>query len=156
MKSIENGGYELRNVKTFMGNEGHGFNAALCRDGNKVADVHDMADGGCYSYYFKEEAERKMFFEHARKNASTDAIEPWDMLVAGMVDAYLLDKKLRRLCRKEVLFRLEGNKEGLFHTLSRQYSPELGDALRRRYGTALVEIVNERFVGKETGNGQSG
>ncbi|HCE42885.1 MAG TPA: hypothetical protein DET40_05005 [Lentisphaeria bacterium] len=144
--------YEVRNIKTFMGNEGHGFNAALYRDGMKVADVHDMADGGCYSYYFKEEAERKIFFEYARKNSATDEIEPWDSYVAGMVDAYLLDRKLRRLCRKEVLFRLQGDKEGLFHTLSRQYSQETAAELRRKYGASLVEIVNERYIGKEAGN----
>ena len=38
--------YSVKNVKTFIGNEGHGFNATLHRGKKKVAFVYDDASGG--------------------------------------------------------------------------------------------------------------
>ena len=38
--------YTVKNVKTFIGNEGHGFNATLHRGKKKVAFVCDDASGG--------------------------------------------------------------------------------------------------------------
>jgi hypothetical protein len=42
--------YSVRNVKTFTGMEGPGFNATLCRDGKPVAMVIDDASGGCFDF----------------------------------------------------------------------------------------------------------
>lgn len=42
--------YTVKNVKFFIGNEGHGFNASLYRDDNKVCLVIDDASGGDYQY----------------------------------------------------------------------------------------------------------
>lgn len=44
------GGYAVQGVKSFIGREGHGFNATLTHNGRKVAFVQDMADGGMYRY----------------------------------------------------------------------------------------------------------
>lgn len=46
--------YTVKNVKTFIGNEGQGFNANLYRDGIKVAFVFDDANGGDYSYQWED------------------------------------------------------------------------------------------------------
>ena len=46
--------YTVKNVRTFIGNEGQGFNANLYRDGIKVAFVFDDANGGDYSYQWED------------------------------------------------------------------------------------------------------
>jgi len=143
---MEKGEYEIRSVRTFMGHEGHGFNAVLLRKGRKIADVHDMADGGCYSYYFKDEKERELFFGHARKQAAVNSIEPWDTLVAEMVDAHLADRKLRKMCRNRTVFRLQGDEEGRYRTLDAGYSAEVAGTLRRRHAGRGLEIINERYM----------
>ncbi len=54
--------FSLDIKKTFMGREGHGFNAILNWKGKKVAEVHDMADGGMYNFYWsspRSEAETR-------------------------------------------------------------------------------------------------
>ena len=38
--------YTIKGLKSFRGNEGHGFNATLYRDGKKVCFVMDSAQGG--------------------------------------------------------------------------------------------------------------
>lgn len=46
--------YTLKSVKTFIGREGHGFNAVLCRDGKPVADVLDDASGGPVDFHWRD------------------------------------------------------------------------------------------------------
>lgn len=51
--------YTIRNVKTFMGHEGPGYNIVLLRDGQKVAEViHEGNGGEPYIYWQDIEAEQ--------------------------------------------------------------------------------------------------
>lgn len=42
--------YTITKYKRFMGTDGHGFNATLCRDGKPVANMIDSGCGGCIDY----------------------------------------------------------------------------------------------------------
>ena len=46
--------YSVKGVKTFIGNEGHGFNATLYRDGKAIAFVYDDASGGPVAFEWKD------------------------------------------------------------------------------------------------------
>lgn len=46
--------YEVKNVKTFRGMEGQGFNATLYRDGKRVAFVIDEGCGGCLLFEWEQ------------------------------------------------------------------------------------------------------
>ena len=52
--------YSIKGVKSFMGTEGHGFNASLYRDGKKVAFIIDSANGGEYDYQWSDWKEPKV------------------------------------------------------------------------------------------------
>ncbi|MEN6303334.1 MAG: hypothetical protein ABFD96_11450 [Armatimonadia bacterium] len=49
-----NPSYTVKGVKSFIGNEGHGFNATLYRDGKAVAFVYDDASGGPVAFEWKD------------------------------------------------------------------------------------------------------
>ena len=49
-----NPSYTVKGIKSFIGNEGHGFNATLYRDGKAVAFVYDDASGGPVSFEWKD------------------------------------------------------------------------------------------------------
>lgn len=49
--------YTVKGVKSFIGNEGHGFNATLYRDGKAVAFVYDDASGGPVAFEWKDRAD---------------------------------------------------------------------------------------------------
>lgn len=49
-----NPSYSVKGVKSFIGNEGHGFNATLYRDGKAVAFVYDDASGGPVAFEWKD------------------------------------------------------------------------------------------------------
>ncbi len=46
--------YTVKGLKSFIGNEGHGFNATLYRDGKAVAFVYDDASGGPVAFEWKD------------------------------------------------------------------------------------------------------
>ena len=125
--------YKVKNVKTFMGTEGHGFNASLYRDGKKVAFIIDSAQGGCYDfqwtdwkepkvniinhkgkpYTFLGTPEEKILYKLVEKLPKTKSEifpdgmkETIDGFVAKIIDDFELKQKLKRACKKSYLFQI--------------------------------------------------
>lgn len=126
--------YSVSGIKSFIGREGHGFNAYLHHDGRKIAFVTDHANGGCLSFDWLEPI--------AVAGADADALdaycktlppvstgghgfhrggvpiedEPMDMdrdlfvtqLVEAEENAKAIRAALKRLLKKRVLFTLDG------------------------------------------------
>lgn len=57
---MEEQNYEVKNVKTFQGMEGTGFNASLYRNGKKVALVIDDAHGGDFQFQWDDWREQRV------------------------------------------------------------------------------------------------
>ena len=142
--------YEVKNVKTFIGTEGQGFNASLYRNEKKVAFVIDSADGGCYNFQwedwkepnvdinitnytgkphsFKGTPEEKIFDEFIEllpKETSDhfpDGLKiDNDMFVSKLVDTFLSERKIKRLCSKNYLFQIGKNiGSGEYHSFKKQ------------------------------------
>lgn len=51
--------YTIKGYKSFIGNEGHGYNLTLCRDGVKVAFVIDDASGGEVDFQWADRGKHK-------------------------------------------------------------------------------------------------
>jgi hypothetical protein len=62
-------GYELKNIKTFLGREGHGLNAVICRDGKPVAFVLDDANGGMIEIDFTNPGQTAASYEANKRTA---------------------------------------------------------------------------------------
>jgi hypothetical protein len=70
-------------VKTFRGNEGYGLNATLLRDGKKVCEIIDDANGGMWNFHWfdgvrGESAEMDLFaafIEGERAKIPADAVD---------------------------------------------------------------------------------
>lgn len=77
-------GYTVEKVKTFIGNEGYGFNAELHYRGRKVAFVIDSADGGCYNWYWED--------------TETDRVEVNTITESGKPTRYQGTPEEKRLC----------------------------------------------------------
>lgn len=78
-----NAAYTVKNVKTFIGNEGHGFNATLYRDGKAIAFVYDDASGGPVAFEWKDCADGLV--EVATKDYKG---EPWTVKMTNEEKAY--------------------------------------------------------------------
>lgn len=140
--------YSVIKVKTFEGMEGKGFNATLCRDGKPIAFVIDEGCGGCYLWRWLVKDAELPFKTHVRNEFPNEKFEREDMFIGRLIDQWETEKQLRRWCRKEVLFRLKGDKPDTWRTLLAPYSPEAVAHLHKKYDPEIEEIANERFEPK--------
>ena len=139
--------YTLKNVKTFMGMEGHGFNASLYKDGKKVAVVIDSAYGGCYDYRWDNEADREPFMQYVKDvNPSDNKLCSDEIFISRLVDGYLKRQQFKRWCRKQTVFRLKGDKDGEYRTLLGKYFPASKKFLTDKYADKLEAIINEEVA----------
>jgi len=165
--------YTVKNVKTFRGMEGTGYECMLYRDGKCVATVTDTADGGDVNIYWKDA--RKPRIEVACTNYKD---EPWTrkctpeeaifvahletlpkekgygmelkvsdgMFIERLVSAFEEEKQVRRWCKSKTVFKLKGDAEGSYRTVKAPYGPKVKAFIMDQYGDKVVEILNERFA----------
>ena len=148
---------EVKNVKTLNTPDGYAYNCSLYMDGEKVAEVHEEGHGGAPMIRFSSRTVEQTFYEYAKTLPPEpcdfgDGVdrEPLPMdgefLIGLLVEQYLEDKRLRRLCRKKTLVRMTTDPPGTMTVFSRPYSPEYAARLRAKYGVAIIEIVNETIT----------
>ena len=142
--------YEIKNLKTFNGREGKGYNANLFRDGKKVAELIDSGDGG-------EAVVREVVFGEVKRieqeisGKFIDLGEEFQNMKVPMdVSSYLSqlveEFEMKKLCRKYTLMRFKGDSEGFYRKLSLPFTPEVKAVLFRQYGDHIIEFINERYL----------
>ncbi len=144
--------FTVKNVKTFRGNEGTGFDATLYVDGKRVGYVVDSAYGGSYEFHITPEA-KKALDEYA---ASLPVVETdmADQTAAGgkfkyqpdaehviddLVNRYAAERDLKRSLKSKTLFVKES---GGIYWMRVPYTHAIGQELRRKWGAGTV-ILNE-------------
>jgi len=167
------GPYTVKNVKSFQGHDGYGFNCNLYRDGKKVAHCFDEAHGGMIDINWEgpvpktgaDKAEWKKWHDWKAKEekllvAHVSSLpkvksewgggdltidEGW--FVTELVNNFEKAKeirKVRRKCETKTLFRTSDCDEGAYYIQSALFTKQLADAIRAKYGND-VEIFNEVF-----------
>lgn len=108
-KAVSSGhGYSVKGVKSFRGNEGYGFNATLYKDGKAIAFVYDDANGGCYSYEWKDKDAVAPLEELAKQKYPDMKFEQMDAFVGSLVDDVLLAKDAAKLVKGKVAILKDG------------------------------------------------
>lgn len=145
---------ELKNVKyaAFASQETPCFSATIYIDGVKAAVVDNSGQGGPNDYHPWQVQERINEYAKTLPKISIGEGYPLmdqdcDSVIDDLLDQFLRDRDLKRLCSKKTLFRKpnETYKEGEYHTLKAPYSLNAAMFLRNKYGPS-TEILNERFV----------
>lgn len=147
----------VKNFKSCDGMDGEAFSLSLHIDGKRAAEVTNSGCGGPNDYRWlqKTPEQRKLaeaaFKEHCRSVADEedkDYSEVEDIVLATLVDRLVEDRQLKRWCRTQILFRVEGDEEGAWRTIAAKWSErreKIRTHLRAKYGNKLAEIANERF-----------
>lgn len=78
--------YALTRIKTFLGNEGHGLNAVITRDGKPVAFVLDDAWGGEVQYDFTNPLQNPKSYKASHANADKEERLFEDFVLAWIAD----------------------------------------------------------------------
>lgn len=142
--------YTVKNVKSFQGREGTGYECSLYKDGKRIGKVTDTADGGEADFYLNKgeieilEAHCKTLPKEPCQFDKTLEIEidPY-IFVERLVDKYEKRANIKKWCRTKIVFRLDGDSVGRYRTMKGKYTQKIGDALRaNHHGQGLI-IYNE-------------
>lgn len=84
-------GYTVKGLKSFIGNEGSGYNASIYRDGKLVAFAYDDASGGCLNIDWKVDGEYELMRAYVHSLPNVPEFEAVESFVDDLVnDAFLL------------------------------------------------------------------
>jgi len=156
------GTYSVKNVKSFQGREGYGFNCTLYRDGKKVGSCIDDASGGeMYPVSWDAKVDRKE--EQRLLNAHIGTLpkvassfgdgkmtltidEGW--FVTELVNQFEKQKEVRKVqrqCSTKTLFRTPTMEKGSYSWYKVPYNERVAKFVREKQGKD-VEIFNEVFA----------
>ena len=148
---------ELKRVKIAnnMSQETVAFTADLWVNNAKIADLRNDGRGGpnhIMPIMVKNEStiDRIRAFEKwcEAQPPCDDLPMTADFYISLMLERFEMDKEYRKLCKTKTLIRRKGNREDQFHVWPHRYCPELATHIRQVEGNRLLEIVNERYIGK--------
>jgi len=146
---------ELRNVEyaAFASQETHCFSATIYVDGKKAGTVSNQGRGGPDN--IEPYALQQRIDAYAKTLPLIDCTEfggtgtmpsSAEIIIGDLLNAYLEERDLKRLCTKKTLFRIptEEYAEGEYRTVKAKFSPAVKTYLVNKYGGDVV-ILNERF-----------
>lgn len=149
---------EVKNIKTFTGTKGYGFECSLYIDGIRAAHVLDAADGGEANFnWLSKEKEREFkvyvdalpnnFFENPEVHAHFPEGVKQDCtsVVCNLIGDVKRAKELKRWCKTKTIFRLPGDQRGSYRLIEERYSAVVKAYLLDTHGKD-IEIINEQFL----------
>jgi len=156
------GDYSVKNVKSFMGREGLGFNANLYRGKKKIAFCFDDARGGEVDIDWVggwKGEEATLLEQHIAtlpkvQSSYSDMELTIDQgwFVSELVTKWEQEKDLRKMkkqCMTKILFRTPKHKLGQYVIMSATFNGETKAKIQAKYGND-VEIFNEVLAKGET------
>lgn len=143
--------YGIKNLKTFRGMEGTGFNVDLHRGGKKVAFVFDAGNGGETSFEWVSEEEEKAFNDYCAAQPSEvvegNTLPPSpSLIICRIIDEREVEAQYRKMCRRATAFRLKGDTADQWRILKAAFSPAVERLIQDRFGDSVEEILNKRFA----------
>jgi len=148
--------YSVKGVKSFMGREGHGFTCSLYKDGKRLGEVTDVCDGGGMLQMNlktrKDESELEAFcttlpqLSYMHKDEEHFYNSDPCIFVGGLVDKFEANKTHKRWCKKQTVFRIDGDKEGEYRTISNVFDARVKAHLEKKYPDNGLYIVNEHLT----------
>jgi len=144
--------YTVKNIKTFRGHEGHGFNVSLYCDNKKVAFVMDQADGHPVIIEWDDPSAEGVLNNHIKDMTYTfyETVNPMtaDIFIAQLVDRVENEKAVlaqqKRWIKNQTVFHIKGEPEGDFRTVKSPFSKKIKEFIINKYGDQVEYILNER------------
>jgi hypothetical protein len=149
--------YTVKNVKTFEGMEGGGFEVTLYKDGKRIGKACDDATGGEINL-FLDDGEEDLLHAHCAAlpkipwdYPELDAKEPEGMqpdvgtFIEDLVVKYTTQQWLKRNCKTKTMFRIKGDKKDAWRTIKGKFTPQIKAWIVKKYGDTIERIANEEF-----------
>ena len=153
--------YAVKNVKTFMGREGHGYECSLYKDGKKIGTVTDTANGGEVDFYLNDGEKKNLdvycaalplepcTYDFMRADYPDGVPVSCDALVGRLIDEFDTHKRNKKVCKTKTMVKVVKNGKDVFYTYNAPFSIKLRDFIKKRdYPTTDVVWMNEVYSSK--------
>ena len=134
--------YEVKNLKTFNGRDGGGFEATLYKDGKRIATVFNDGCGGCTRYHFIDGDMEHSVIKELQALAVTlnaeyaDYVEAHDIYIDHLIDC----KENNKLAKNAVLFRKDASI--IYEMIQAKNTTE--EAVRAKHPLAVVWSIEKQ------------
>jgi hypothetical protein len=137
----------LKNIRVHndMSEETTCFSASVYVNGVKAGTAKNDGRGGCNMYYLERDVGEKALFDWAEQETG-ESFESLDWYLYQLIDKWEESKTYKRWCKKQLVFKLEGDAKDDWRTLNAPYSEHTKKFIVDKYGDKVAEILNERFV----------
>lgn len=152
MDNTKKNGYSAKVTKTFRGEDMPGYNATLFKDGKKIGTFDQYGAGGPLEIGLND-AELKKIQDYTATLGNmpgqfSDLAWDAELFLEELASDFLEEKNWRTRCKTKTLFRLKEDGENAYRQIKTPYSPEFAKGIRTKFADTLVEIINERYLGK--------
>ncbi len=149
--------YTVKNVKTFTGREGLGWECSLYKDGQRLGTVLDDAHGGNLMFSI-DRAEEKALEDYCKTlpkrpwGFDGDDLDPegcdvsGEIFVSDLVGDFLENRDMKKRCKTHTVFTLKDGEKNAIWSMKSLFTPKVKKHLQDKHGDNLKEIVNERYL----------
>ena len=151
----------IKNYRSCAGNEGNAWSCTLYLDGKRAAKVSYDGNGGAPIFLWEKgrtELRRafQAYIDSLPKRPLLDGREmvapDMEWIVEEAANEHAENKRLKRWCRTQLVYRYEGDPKGSYITAKAKWEGN-EDLLRAQVakwaeadGKVVAEIINERFA----------
>lgn len=153
--------YEVRKYHELKTREGYAYTFTLYVDGKPACTVENKGDGGATWIDWQVSGATRMWSTVGSRLAPqvlahvatlpplTDPKCPplamdLELWLGQVAEEFVHERKLKRLCRTNTVFRYADDEPGAWKVLRRPFSPAVAKEIRSKATPVVVEIFNER------------
>ena len=145
--------YSIKALKTGPSREwgpNGSFTCNLYLGTKKIAECFEAGDGGQMDISYTSAEDEKAFkASFAGKKLTDYGMDlDWtdDLEIGDLVEKLEDDRHWKRKCKHHTLFRLEGQKAGIWNSIKSPYNATVQAFLDSKYGDTITQIMNKRFI----------
>ncbi|MCB0539974.1 MAG: hypothetical protein KDE33_20825 [Bacteroidetes bacterium] len=122
------------------------FCADICLDGKKVGIASNRGHGDTTLILWEDLVAGLKIEEYAK---SLPSIEYQGLTIESnidiLIDDLLTEHVERKMCKNKTVFILTDTPKGSYLSIKEKYNPDVGQWLRKEYGSKLVSVLNEKY-----------
>ena len=144
----------LKNVKInqALSEETNCFSATIYLDGGRVGTVANRGCGGGNEYHWSDKDAGERLHEYAKSLPPLDELSmDLDLLIDDILRKQDIESQYKKWCKKDVMYRLKGDKEGVWRSARPRggppWTPAMKNHLITKYGDKIETILNQQLYG---------
>lgn len=134
---------QLKNVKNHpdMSQETDCFSASIYVDGKRIGEVRNDGQGGSHEYSWSDPTAGKQLEAWAQTQPAE--FDKLDQIINNLLDRQDIIAQLKRLTKKQTLFRFPETEKGAWRTVKSPFDAKVKEHLVKKYGDRIQCIANE-------------